>query len=699
MHWWLRSAGRTTAARVARASARVEQRGGARGAAPAQAALALALAACAAPAWAQAPAANTFDIEGFVKPDTIGDIKISPTGEFYAASVPLDDETALVVFSREGLKRTGTFRLGKNNHVDDFQWVSPTRVLMGMAQKLGSRDEPIPTGEIYAINANGSGADVLVGYRVASRGAGTRIQPKKVEDVAAFLVDELPGEERSVVISVQPFKADAYSRVERLDVFTGQRNLMALSPVRNTRFATDNAGQVRFAYGHGSDRLRKLFYRDNADAQWKLIASDGDEAEGMDLPIGFSADDKTAYLRTEHARGPDSIVAYDTASGKRTELLRDAVADPDRIIYRTGTRVPVGAFFADAKPRTVFFDKNSPEARQYKSLEAAFPGDAVRITSQSADGNLSLVEVWSDRNPGDIFLFDNKSKSAAHVISRRTWFDPANMAPVKPVELKARDGLALHGFLTLPKGSDGKSLPMVVMPHGGPFGVQDRWRFEDDAQLLAAAGYAVLQVNFRGSGGFGDDFMEAGRRQWGGKMQDDVTDATRWAIQQGVADAGRVCIYGASYGGYAALMGAAREPSLYKCAAGYVGVYDLPLMHTRGDVQDYRSGETYLREWIGPVETLDKVSPTRLAAQVKVPVFLAAGGEDQRAPQLHSERMEKALREAGVPVESLYYKTEGHGFYEPAHKREFYSRLLAFLSRSLGGKTAAPAAVAAAEKK
>ncbi|SDY05770.1 alpha/beta hydrolase family protein [Lysobacter enzymogenes] len=696
MQLWSRSAGRDAAARVARIGARAAYSGS-----RLWPALAAALALSAAPAYAQAPAAGTFDIEGFVKPDTIGDIKLSPTGEFYAASVPLENETALVIFSRDGLKRTGTFRLGKHNHVDDFQWVSPTRVLMGMAQKLGSRDEPIPTGEIYAINANGSGADVLVGYRVASRGAGTRIQPKKVEDVAAFLVDELPGEERSVVISVQPFTADAYSRAERLDVFTGQRNLIALSPVRNTRFATDNAGVVRFAYGFGSDRLRKLFYRANADAPWKQIAGDDDGVEGMDLPIGFSADDKTAYFRTEHAKGPDAIVAYDVASGKRSELLRDPVADPDRIIYRNDSRVPVGAFFANGKPRTVFFDKNSPEARQYKSLEAAFPGDAVRITSSSADGELSLVEVWNDRNPGDIFLFDNKNKNATHVISRRTWFDPANMATVKPVELRARDGLALHGYLTLPKGSEGKSLPMVVMPHGGPYNIQDRWQFDDDAQLLAAAGYVVLQVNFRGSSGYGDDFVEAGRRQWGGTMQDDVTDATRWAIAQGIADAGRVCIYGASYGGYAALMGAAREPSLYKCAAGYVGVYDLPLMHTRGDTQDTRSGATYLREWIGAPEAVDKVSPTRLAAQIKVPVFLAAGGEDQRAPQLHSERMEKALREAGVPVESLYYKTEGHGFYEPAHKREFYSRLLAFLSKSLGGKTAAPApaAATAAEKK
>ncbi|MGO1069161.1 alpha/beta hydrolase family protein [Lysobacter sp. CA199] len=650
----------------------------------------------AAPVSAQPGAA--LEIDDFARNDTFHDIKLSPTGEFYAASVPMDDEAALVIFSRENMKPTAVFRIGRHNHVEDFWWVSPTRVLIGMAQKLGSLDRPQLTGELFAINANGSGADVLVGYRVQSRGAGTRIQPKKVESVAAFLVDDLPAEERSVLISVQPFTADAYSRAERLDTFTGQRNLVAISPVRNTGFTTDNAGVVRFAEGYGKDRIQKLFYRQSNDGEWQLIDSEDRDAD-MDSPIGFAAADKTAYFRTKHTQGPDSIVAFDVATQTRKEILRDKIADPAGIIYRNNTQIPVGVFFRNGKPRTVFFDKNSPEARQYKSLEAAFAGDAVRITSQTADGRLALVEVWNDRSPGDVFLFDNQSKHAAHALSRRSWFNPALMAPVRPIELSARDGLALHGLLTTPKDSSGKSLPLVVMPHGGPYGIEDRWQFDDVAQLLAAAGYAVLQVNFRGSGGYGEAFEQAGRREWGGKMQDDVTDATRWAVEQGIADPSRICIYGASYGAYAALMGAAREPSLYKCAAGYVGVYDLPLMHTTGDIQRRGSGETYLRDWIGTPQALENVSPARLASRIKAPVFLAAGGEDERAPQVHSERMEKALREAGVPVETLYYKTEGHGFYEEAHKREFYSRLLAFLSRSLGGKVAtAPKPDAKAKK-
>lgn len=206
---------------------------------------------------------------------------------------------------------------------------------------------------------------------------------------------------------------------------------------------------------------------------------------------------------------------------------------------------------------------------------------------------------------------------------------------------------------------------------------------------MASRGYAVLQVNFRGSGGYGHAFQRAGFKQWGGAMQDDLTDATRWAIQQGITDPKRICIYGGSYGGYASLMGVAKEPDLYRCAVGYVGVYDMPMMYGRGDIQHWQSGTNYLEDTLGR-DNLEVISPTRLASKIKVPVFLAAGGEDKRAPIEHSEKMEKALRDAGVPVETLYFDTEGHGFYTEEHNREYYTRLLAFLDKHIGSGAKSP---------
>jgi dipeptidyl aminopeptidase/acylaminoacyl peptidase len=229
---------------------------------------------------------------------------------------------------------------------------------------------------------------------------------------------------------------------------------------------------------------------------------------------------------------------------------------------------------------------------------------------------------------------------------------------------------------------------LVVLPHGGPFGVFDRWTFDVEPQILAAAGYAVLQVNYRGSSNYGRSFSQAGAQQWGRTMQDDLTDATHWAIDQGIADRSRICMYGASYGAYASLMGAAKEPDLYRCAAGYVGVYDLVTLSAEESRESKRMN-TWTSEWMGKGEGLASVSPTRIANRIKVPVFLAGGGEDETAPIEQSEKMERALKQAGVPVETLYYRTEGHGFYTVEHQREYYTRLLAFLARNLGGASAA----------
>ena len=221
------------------------------------------------------------------------------------------------------------------------------------------------------------------------------------------------------------------------------------------------------------------------------------------------------------------------------------------------------------------------------SLMRAFPGSNVRITSTTADGSLAIVFVDSDVNPGDYYLFDTKTMRAEFLRATRTWIDPRQMRPRKPIEVTARDGVKLHGYLTQPAGTGPQ--PLVVLPHGGPHGIRDTWEFDWEAQLLASRGYAVLQINFRGSAGYGMDFETAGYRQWGAGMQDDVTDATRWAIEQKVTEPNRICIFGGSYGAFAALMGAAREPDLYRCAVGYAGIYDLELMLSSADIPESRS--------------------------------------------------------------------------------------------------------------
>ncbi|WLA13561.1 prolyl oligopeptidase family serine peptidase [Xanthomonas translucens] len=404
-------------------------------------------------------------------------------------------------------------------------------------------------------------------------------------DLAPFLKQEQVGE---LTLSLTGEQArpcsvshDPYSRTEVLDVYSGRRRpLVGLPKVRRASFYSDEQVKIRFASGADADNADKLLYRDAQGGDWRLL-NDQNLSHHAEWPIGFSENGRTAYLQVQQDKGSDAIVAWNVDSNERKEIARDALADRYRIMYRHGTRIPVGIQVLADKPRSLFFDPTSPQAKIQRSLEAAFAGQAVYVISSTRDGRLNLVQVQSGRNPGEFYLFDTVAK--------------------------------------------------------------------------------------------------------------DVTDATRWAIARGIADPARICMYGASYGAYASLMGVAREPSLYRCAAGYVGVYDLPMMYVRGDAQKRDSSQNFLREWMGAGSELAAVSPVNLAGKIKVPVFIAAGGEDETAPIEHFKKMEAALKKAGVPVETLYVPTEGHGFYTEEHRREFYTRRLAFLSRSLCGAQAAPA--------
>jgi dipeptidyl aminopeptidase/acylaminoacyl peptidase len=273
--------------------------------------------------------------------------------------------------------------------------------------------------------------------------------------------------------------------------------------------------------------------------------------------------------------------------------------------------------------------------------------------------------------------------------------DPARMAKIVPFSFKARDGLTLYGYMTMPRDG-GKNLPAIINPHGGPIGIRDDWGFNGEAQLLASRGYLVVQLNYRGSGGYGQAFEDRGHGEWGAKMQDDLTDATRWVAAQGYADPSRICIYGGSYGGYASLMAVAREPDLYKCAVGYAGVYDLEMMYHKGDVSSRESGKRYLRRTIGTDESqLHARSPAFLADRIKAPVFLAAGLKDERAPPEQTAAMRDALKAAGHPAEEVILEpNEMHGFYAEDAQFNLYTKMLGFFDKYIG-----PAAHAAAAAK
>jgi dipeptidyl aminopeptidase/acylaminoacyl peptidase len=261
------------------------------------------------------------------------------------------------------------------------------------------------------------------------------------------------------------------------------------------------------------------------------------------------------------------------------------------------------------------------------------------------------------------------------------------MGQRKPISFAARDGLTITGYLTLPKGAGGKKLPLILMPHGGPIGISDEWYFDPEAQFLASRGYAVLQVNYRGSDGRGPGFREAGHREWGGKMLDDLVDGVKWASTQPEVDGARACVYGGSFGAYAALMLAAREPAMFKCTVGMAGVYYLPRIFDDDRVKGNKQTIAYFKRTMGDdVAALEAASPTRLADKITIPVLLVHGKKDEVAPIVHAEMMRDALTKAGRPPEWMVVPNEGHGFYDSEHQKQYLLKLEAFLAKHLGSR-------------
>jgi dipeptidyl aminopeptidase/acylaminoacyl peptidase len=625
-------------------------------------------------------------IEAFTRAPTYNDGKLSPDGKYVAFIVPIEDKSILAVFDRVGLKQTGVFNMRGKTRVRDFWWVNNHRVVLSVAEQHGFRDTPASTGELMAMEFDGNGNTVLTGARSDEESTGTHIRKKANSTIYADYIDRLPGKEDQIIVASTTLDLDVVSStVDRLDVDSGARTTMARVPLPYPDVLVDRDGQARFAMGRAPSAFMQTLYRAGPNADWQVI---NDEATShvLEMPIGFDAGQTVAYLRRQNPTGPDSIVAFDLATRERKEVLRDPRVDPADFMYGRDGRTLIAVAFRNPRPQWRFLDETLPEAKAMKAMARALPDHYLRLASMTDDGSLALVQAVNDTDSGAFYIFDTVKKTAEELMVRQSWIDPAGVAPVRAVDFTTRDGLHEQALLTLPKGV--AKPPLVVMPHGGPFGIEDLWEADaedPDAQVLAAHGFAVLRVNFRGSGGFGREFQLKGHRQWGGTMQDDLTDATQAAIAQGLVDGGRVCVYGASYGGYAALMAPVRAPGMYKCVVGYVGAYDL-VATARGDNKTrWAISKQLVADSLGTdAAVLAAASPVQLAAQVKVPVMLAAAGRDETVAKEQSEHMRDALAAAGNPPDWLMFESEGHGYYTIEHRREFYARLIAFLNKHIG---------------
>lgn len=645
---------------------------------------------CAATLWlsslsaAEAPTPPSF--AELAKRPTVQRLQLSPNGKLLGAMIPVDNARNVVgVIDLETMEVKAAAQLrAPNETFSDFVWASDRYLVLAYARRFGGFAAAMPTGELASMDVETGRVKYVFGYR-GDMQTGSRIDKAGGERAAAFLVSSLRDKEAEILIKVFAFDAPEVSEIRRLDVRSGRTRTLTRAPVRRGEFVVDHAGEVRVAYGAARFNEAQAFRRvDGAWQPWPEAHRGGRAF----LPLRFAADNRHLYARVSHPEGADAVVKMDLDTGTETELYRGQ-ADPEWLL---GTTVPTfddrdlaAVITNEALPALHWLNEDSAEARLVRAMQPQLPGHFVWPVSASSDGQRVLLKAVSDRNAGDYFLYDRQSREASFVMSSREWLDIDSLARTEPIELQARDGLKLQGYLTRPYPAV-ENAPLIVMPHGGPHFVRDDWAFDPQVQALATRGYAVLQVNFRGSGGYGLAFQQAGYRQWGRKMQDDVTDATRWALDTHGFDPERVAIYGASYGGYAALMGAAREPELYRCAISYVGVSDLPTMFTRGDTEDSTFGLSFMKTVLGTDSAeLKANSPSQLADKIRAKVFLIHGGRDERVPIKHAELMRDALKAAGNPPEWYVESAEAHGFITEAAQEKLYTRVDGFLRGCFGG--------------
>lgn len=630
-------------------------------------------------------------IEHFTRHDDFGTMKISPDGQFVALTTGKLGREFLAFIDLANRKVSSGVRAPERFEIDDFYWASPTRIVYFIAERQPGLKQPVPTGEIFGINRDGSKHRLLYGYRAGEEMSNTTSGKRRDTYATPVIISTLKDNDSQILIAEHPwvlrgntwrFDRDAVPRISMLNIFNGRVKMLERAPLRGASVLADREDKVRFASGLNDAMRFTVSWKPEVDAAWAAFELPGFREESLE-PLRFSSgNDSVLFTAVAENESLSSLYRLSLKTREVEKLHTFNGVDINNVVTDFADREVIGTRAHVDRPKYHWIAPDDPAARLHGALERAFAGQTFRITSASDDGNIAIVFVYSDTNPGDYYLFDTKTRKADFLRSARSWIDPRQMRPMEPVEITARDGLKLRGYLTKPVGEGAH--PLVVLPHGGPHGIRDVWGFDWEVQLLANRGYAVLQVNYRGSAGYGMDFEAAGYRQWGKTMQDDVTDATQWAIQQGITKPESICIYGASYGGYAALMGVIREPKLYQCAIGYVGVYDLELMYESGDIPDSRSGVAYLNRVLGDdTADLRARSPVHLARNIEVPVLLIHGKEDWRADYKQAKRMRSALEDNKKQLEWMSLSREGHGVYDEETRREVYERILKFLDKEL----------------
>jgi dipeptidyl aminopeptidase/acylaminoacyl peptidase len=491
----------------------------------------------------------------------------------------------------------------------------------------------------------------------------------------------IPGE---ILVGINDRNPEVHD-VHRLDLKTGKLTLEVRNDQGFAGYLADHALKVRAATRATPEGGVELHVRDTAEAPWRVRASWSREDALTSEPHSFTPDNRGLYVVSSAGTDTSELRELDLAGQGEKVLARDAEVDVDGVVLHPVKHTVQAVRFN--KERVAWTVLDPAVGEDFAAIGRAQRGDFDLIGRDLADATW-LVRFITDDGPVRYYSYDRRERRADLLFSARPALEKVTLAQMKPVRLEARDGLPLRGYLTLPPGSEGKGLPLVLLVHGGPWH-RDSWGYEPEAQWLANRGYAVLQINFRGSTGYGKAFINAGDREWGGKMQDDLTDAVRWAIQEKLADPGRVAIMGGSYGGYATLAGMAFTPDLFACGVDIVGPSNL--LTLLNSIPPYwKPIQSLFHARVGhpqkDAEFLKSRSPLTLAERIEKPLLIGQGANDPRVKKAESLQIVEALKKKNKPVEYVEYADEGHGFARPENRLDFYSKAESFLARHLGGR-------------
>lgn len=626
----------------------------------------------------------------FRAPQMLGAV-LSPDGRRLAMrTIGLRGRVVLTVLQLETMSSTVVFVSDGPDgaDVENVVWVNNERLAFDLSDRDTPQGKLDAAPGLFAADHDGAALRQLVErQRVWLRNGN---DSRTFEPYNTFLLNGGTQRRGDSVLVVRPEAFDEkdvdYIKLLRLNTRTGASEPID-GPLHTVGWWTDAQGELRVAQTREGEK-GALFWKDPGSGAWRKLEEFNVYTEGADIQVRHVGADGRLYVSSRRGRDKLAMWQLDPATGawSAEPLAHSPLFDVDANVIERQGRVLGLRFTIDAEV-TQWLDPAMATLQQ--QIDKVLPRTVNRLSVPfTGDAPWVLIEAFADIQPTLYFLFNRETRKFTRLGAARPDIEAKQMAATDMVRIKARDGLEIPAWLTLPRGGERKNLPMVVLVHGGPFVHGPSWRWDAEVQFLAARGYAVLQPQFRGTLGFGAAFARAGWRQWGKAMQTDLTDATRWAIEQGIADAKRIAIAGASYGGYAALMGLVRDPGLFRCGVAWVGVTDLDMLHTV-DWDDIspsykRHGmPTLLGDRVKDAADLKANSPLTHASSIKQPLLLAYGSADRRVPLVHGETFRKAVAPGNAALEWVVYEDEGHGWRAPENRLDFWSRTARFLDKHL----------------